>query len=322
MNVKLKKIIGIDVSKLTFDVYDGERYYQFKNNTSGYLKLLSLTDGHYVMEATGNYHIRLASYLLEQGKAVSVVNPLKIKRYSQMMFTRAKTDKQDARTIYDYSQMNELDLWKAPKSYITKVRQLFTAIDLMLKHKTSYTNQLEAFNQAQEIEQSVVEAIKYQISILNDQIFELELRAEELIKENTAVLYNVLRTIPGIGKKTAVMLIAITNGFENFNSAKQLSSYIGISPRIYQSGTSVNGKGHICKMGMGLMRKILFMASLTAKKHNQGCKALFDRLVEKGKPKKVALVAVMNKLIKQAFAIANSLEDYDQTKYNLAFNEN
>ena len=96
-----------------------------------------------------------------------------------------------------------------------------------------------------------------------------------------------------------------------------MSSYIGISPRIYQSGTSVNGRGKICKMGMGQMRKILFMSSLTASRHNLACKEMFERLVGKGKPKKVALVAVMNKLIKQAFVIGTKLESYNEEKYNL-----
>ena len=91
----------------------------------------------------------------------------------------------------------------------------------------------------------------------------------------------------------------------------------GIYRTIYQSGTSVNGSGKICKMGMGQMRKILFMGSLTAIRHNLACKKLFERLVEKGKPKKVALVAVMNKLIKQAFAVGTKLENYSETKFNM-----
>jgi transposase len=315
--IKLKNIVGIDVSKLTIDVYDGEKSYQFKNHIKGFKQLLKKTDGHYVMEATGSYHVKLASYLFDGNSLVSVVNPLVIKRFSQMRLLRAKTDKSDAVMIYEYGQFDELKLWEAPKDYIVEVKQLFTAVDLMLKNRTGYINQLEAFSHMKIQNKKVISVIKKQILTLNRLIENLENEAENLIVKNAKVLYKKLKTIPSIGRKSAIMLIAITNEFKNFENSKQLSSYIGISPRIYQSGTSVNGKGKICKMGMSQMRKILFMGSLTAIRYNLACKQMFDRLVEKGKPKKVALVAVMNKLIKQVFAVGTKLENYVEPKLNL-----
>lgn len=99
------------------------------------------------MEATGSYHVQLASYLFEKERDVSIVNPLSVKRFSQMRFIRAKTDKQDTAMIYEYGQITELELWKVPKEYIVKIKQLFTATDLMLKHRSAYNNQLEAFAQ-------------------------------------------------------------------------------------------------------------------------------------------------------------------------------
>ena len=315
--IKVKKIIGIDVSKLTIDVYDGAKNYHFTNNVVGFKKMLNQTSGHYVMEATGSYHIQLASYLFDSNCLVSVVNPLVIKRFSQMRLIRAKTDRKDAVMIYEYGQFDELKLWTAPKAYVVEIKQIFTTIDLMLKHRLGYNNQLEAFTQMKTRSKLVFKSLQEQVETLSYAIKELEEEAEKLVLKNAGVLYQKLKTIPSIGRKSAIMLIAITNEFKNFENSKQLSSYIGISPRIYQSGTSVNGKGKICKMGMGQMRKILFMASLTASRHNLACKQMFDRLVEKGKPKKVALVAVMNKLIKQAFAIGTKLENYSETKFNM-----
>ena len=315
--VKLKKIVGIDVSKLTIDVYDGKKSYQFKNSITGFKQLIKKTSGHYVMEATGSYHVKLASYLFDSNLLISVVNPLIVKRYSQMRLLRAKTDKSDAIMIYEYGQFDELKQWEVPKAYIVEIKQIFTAIDLMLKHRLGYRNQIEAFTQMKIKSKQVFKGLEDQVEILNYAIKELEEAAEKLVLENAGVLYQKLKTIPSIGRKSAIMLIAITNEFKDFENSKQLSSYVGISPRIYQSGTSVNGKGKICKMGMGQMRKILFMGSLTAIRHNLACKEIFNRLVEKGKPKKVALVAVMNKLIKQAFAIGTKLENYVEPKLNL-----
>ena len=322
MKTKIKKIVGIDVSKLTIDVYDGKKNYHFKNNYEGFKQLLKTTEGHYVMEATGSYHVQLASYLFEKVQTVSVVNPLSVKRFSQMKFIRAKTDKQDAAMIFEYGQIMELELWKAPKEYIVKIKQIFTATDLMLKHQSAYNNQLEAFAQMKIIDGLVIATIKEQLTVLKKSIKVLENKAEELVLENAKELYQKLKTIPSIGRKTAILLIAITNEFKNFENSKQLASYIGICPRIYQSGTSVNGRGKICKMGNGQIRHTLFMCSLTASRYNLGCKEMFERLTLNGKPKKVALVAVMNKLIKQVFAIGTKLENYNETKLNFEINLN
>ena len=310
MNVNLKKIIGIDVSKLTIDVFDGKKYYCFTNNNKGFKLLVKVTEGHYVMEATGNYHMHLAYYLHSRSCVVSVVNPLSVKRFSQMRFIRAKTDKQDASMIFDYAQINNLKHWNPSQDYSVKIKEIYTAIDLMLKHKTGYTNQLEAFKHMSVIEKGVIREIKKQISSIKKSILKLEEKAEELVKLNANKTYQKLLTIPSIGKKTATMLIALTNEFSNFSNSKQLSSYIGICPRVFQSGTSVRGKGKICKMGMSQMRATLFMCSLTAISYNKACKEMFERLTSNGKPKKVALVAVMNKLLKQAYAIGTSHENY------------
>lgn len=93
MKTKVKKIVGIDVSKLTIDVYDGKKSYQFKNTIVGFKKLIKCTTGHYVMEATGSYHIKLASYLFDKSLLVSVVNPLVVKRFNQMRLLRQKQTK-------------------------------------------------------------------------------------------------------------------------------------------------------------------------------------------------------------------------------------
>ena len=316
METKIKKIVGIDISKLTIDVYDGNKHCNYPNNYVGFKALTKENKGHYVMEATGNYHIQLATYLNAQGYLVSVVNPLIIKRFSQMKLIRAKTDKKDAMMIFDFAQMNKLALWQAPKKYLVQVKQIFTAIDLMLKHRTASKNQLEAFDQMDITGKEVIIAINKQIKALTATISLLEQKAERLILENVKTLYTKLKTIPSIGKKSAMLLIVVTNEFKNFVTTKQLASYIGISPRVYKSGTSINGKGSICKMGMSQIRKTLYMSSLSAIRYNSACKKMFDRLTDNGKPKKLALVAVMNKLLKQAFAIGTKLEDYYEVNLN------
>jgi transposase len=102
------------------------------------------------------------------------------------------------------------------------------------------------------------------------------------------------------------MLLLFAKGFTQVETYRQLTAKAGLCPREYSSGTSVRGKSRITRMGGRLIRSKLFMCSFSAKKANAACKALYDRLVAKGKNGKLALIAVCNKLLKQACAIVKS----------------
>ena len=99
------------------------------------------------------------------------------------------------------------------------------------------------------------------------------------------------------------MLVVLTDGFERFTSGSELCSYAGWTPVIKRSGSSVTGRS---KMGNQKLRNLLFMCSFSACKYNKACKDIYERLVAKGKSKKLALIVVCNKLLKQTFAIAKS----------------
>ena len=100
-------------------------------------------------------------------------------------------------------------------------------------------------------------------------------------------------------------MICLTDGFSKFShdQVKQFISYIGMSPRTFESGTSVKGKAHISKVGNSRMRSMLYMCSWTAKRKNQQCAELYERLSKKGKPEKVIKVAIAHKLVRQIFGV-------------------
>ena len=107
-------------------------------------------------------------------------------------------------------------------------------------------------------------------------------------------------------------LIVVSDSFRKFECAKQFICYIGLSPTESKSGTSVTGKNSISKQGHAKLRNLLFMCSFNACKSNNACKDLYERIIAKGKSKKLALIAVANKLVKQSFAIAKSGLEVDQ----------
>ena len=127
-----------------------------------------------------------------------------------------------------------------------------------------------------------------------------------IVKEDHQQQLTLLTSVPGIGPKTALFLIIVTDGFSKFETASQLCSYVGITPTIRESGSSVRGRARISKVGNKKLRNLLFLCSFNACKHNKACRELFERIVNKRKSKKLALIAVANKLIKQCFAIAKS----------------
>ncbi|WP_394707634.1 transposase [uncultured Draconibacterium sp.] len=139
----------------------------------------------------------------------------------------------------------------------------------------------------------------------------LESQLETIIKTHGQELLSNLLSIPGLGRKTAILLIVCTNGFKTFENSRQFSAFFGLSPVIRASGSSVRGKTRISKRGNPMVRNHLFMCSFTAYSKNHQCKALYERIVNKGKSKKLALIAVTNKLLAQSLAIAKSGVRYD-----------
>jgi len=101
-------------------------------------------------------------------------------------------------------------------------------------------------------------------------------------------------------------MIVATGGFTHFDNAKQLARFIGICPTYYQSGSSLNVRGGINRNGDSGLRSMLYVASWSAIRYNAACRELYHRLRSGGKPSKVALIAVANKLVRQAFAIATT----------------
>jgi transposase len=293
--------LGIDVSKDTFNTYSpGFGHKQYGNNAEGWNELqqdLENTRVHAVMEATGTYHHRLAMELYRLGHQVSVVNPLVIKRYIQMKLQRNKTDKSDAYMIWQYAEDQQPSIWHPESAYLRECKDCLSTIELYTRQSTMLKNRLHSMEAKGVRTGKVLTSIKRQIRQIKKELQLLEQELEELIKNHQQSLLTDLRSIPGIGKKTAMLLIAVTNGFQDFESAKQVSAYFGLAPTERTSGTSIRGKHYISKRGNPIIRNHLFLCSFTACQCNPQYKALYERLVNKGKSKKLALMIGFPRLL-------------------------
>ena len=209
--------------------------------------------------------------------------------------------------------MNKVPLYNALTDDQSECLQLFRVLDSYLKHRTATKNKIHGEEVLGIPSKAVYRSLKHNRRHLDREISGIEERILSLIKKDQQEQLTLLTGIPGIGLKTALFLIVVTDGFSKFDNASQLCSYVGITPTIRESGSSVRGRSRISKVGNRKLRNLLFLCSFNACKHNYACKAVYERIVNKGKSKKLALIAVANKLLRQAFAIARSGRPYDET---------
>lgn len=310
--------IGIDISKSWFDCFNSVtgKHHQYDNTVRGWDEFAESLheDVWVVMEASGPYYLGLASWLADKKIPVSVLNPLVIRRYSQMRLSRTKTDAKDARLIAEYASEQPLSRWNPPSPVNQTMRQIISLSQGLIRQRAMLLGQKEAFTSTPVTVPFVMEMVDEQINRITSALNRLEDRLMQLTLAHYRSCFEAVTSIPGIGPKTAILLICLTDGFSKFDDARKLASYVGICPRIFNSGSSIKGRGSICKLGSSQLRKLLYMCTWTAKKSNPGCKQMYDRLKQSGKPERVIKIALAHKLLRQAYAVGTSGEYFTKDK--------
>ena len=308
--------IGIDVSKDSFvAAYPAKSGYTtktFKNTSSGVHQFIQSlpAECHCVMEATGNYSMLLL-YLLQQANvAVSMENPQKIKHFARAMLSTTKTDEIDAKLIAMYGEKMEPSPYKIPSETIILLKQKRTVLRQLKKQLTMMKNLQHSLSILPKQDSTAKVATEQTIKFLNKQISKLEDEITHLSNKEFKRQMDLLTSIKGIGENIASALIMATGGFTYFSSAKQISRFLGLCPTYQQSGTSVNFKGHINRNGDTHLRSQLYVIAFSSIRFNAACRETYERLRARGKSGKVAIIAVANKLIRQAFAIVTNNRPY------------
>lgn len=308
-----KAYCGIDVSSSKLDycyknqagvIVQGE----VSNSKIGFRKLLKLVglDVQFVMESTGVYHLGLMFYLHEQAVCYSVVNALQIKRYIQMHLERNKSDKKDAKRIYEYGVERDPLATAMPDVYYFRCRLLNNSIHDLTKEITRLRNQLHAMKLSPFDTKTVEKSYRSIVVHLRAERSKMEKGLQVLLEEWVGEELKLIISVKGIGKRASAELLILTKGFRTVSNYRQLISYAGLSPVEYSSGSSVRGETRICKQGGKQLRNILYMCAMIAMKTNRRCRELYERLVESGRNKKAAIIAFANKLLKQVFGVVTN----------------
>jgi len=314
----MKKFIGIDISKTAFSVAfpqpDGcYQVKEFSNDEEGINNLLPLLDQqvHCVMEATGSYSMLLSYTLSEQGYTVSVINPRQAAHFSQMLLRVTKTDRMDAILLAKYGQHMKPTIFQPNSKIMLHLKQKRALLKQLKKQKMALICLQEAHAYQPTQDEDTQSTMLSMLAAIEAHQCKAEKSLHQTTQQAYTELMRLITSVKGIGKEIATALIVTTAGFTRFDNAKQLAKFIGICPTHYQSGSSVKGKSTIARRGDPHLRSLLYMATLSAIRHNQACRALYERLKANGKASKVALIAVANKLIRQIFAVVTSHTKYE-----------
>lgn len=291
-----KTTIGIDISKATLDVHrlNDSAAAQFSNDKAGFRALKAWLKGHeiarMVYEPTGPYH-RDLEIALETVFPLVKVNPLQARRFAQALGTRAKTDAVDARML---AMMGEaFSLPPQPRVSINQrdLKELHIARLALIKDRTRTRNRLKTLTLAVLKRQA-----KAKLKQLVAQIAEVDAAIDELLQNTpeTARATEIICSIPGLSRISAAALLTQMPELGSLNK-KQVASLAGLAPMTRKSGKWC-GKSFI-QGGRKLLRDSLYMPALVAMRHNPDLKAKYTALIAAGKPAKVALIALMRKLI-------------------------
>jgi transposase len=265
-----------------------------------------------VMEATGSYWITLATTLHHAGYVVSVVNAAHAHHFAKSHGQRAKTDAVDARMLGRLAQERRPSPWTPPPTVYHELRQRLVARDGLIAMRTQARNQRHALQQWPVVIESVMAQLDTVIATVTAQISQLEQEIAEVLADGTwARSACLLQSIPGVGALTAAWLLVTTVNFTVSSTPAGLTAYAGLAPMPHESGTSIRGQPRIGHSGNRRLRHALYMATLSASRHNPQIRGFYDRLREAGKPIKVARCAAARKLLHLAWAVVTKEQAFD-----------
>ena len=311
--------VGIDVSKQHLDVVllwaDGREIYQRMANTPNgqdglwrWLEQQTSTDAAVCMEATGRYGEGVAHYLYQHGCRVSIVNPTPVKHFAAALMKRHKTDKSDAYVLARYQAQMQPLTWQPPDLTQSHLQDLKRLRDDLQTDRTRVQNRLEGLRAGSPARHYLDDQLQH----LQQQLAQVEDELQKLLQDNPPLeaQCQLLMTIKGIGRISALQLLAELPDLSLFDCADQLVAYAGLCPHQHQSGKQ-KAISWLSKQGNARIRNALYFPALSAKLHNPHLRPFAERLAAAGKAKMTVVAAVMRKLLVLVYAILKSGRPYD-----------
>jgi transposase len=311
-------VLGIDIAKQSFDVallsatlpdaprHERAKTRHFDNTVEGFAALVAWLPAehpalHACLEATSTYGLALADALTSAGCLVSVVNPYRVKHYAQSELQRSKTDRMDASVIARFCRSQRPTLWTPPTPAQRDLQGLVRRLADLQQLITQERNRLLVPGVSSGVRTSITTIL----AALTTEQAVVEAAITTLLATTPTLARSVMlvTSIPGIGRATAIRLVAELGDLTRFRSARGVAAYAGLVPAHRQSGTSLCGKPHLSKRGASQLRQLLFYPALAALRFNPVIRVFADRLLARGKTRMAVVGAVMHKLMRIVYGV-------------------
>lgn len=328
-----RQCVGVDIAKSTFmaclsmldDMGCSTPSLEFSNDKHGFNQFVKWVRKEmlkeypicFVMEPTGVYYEALAIHLTKLGFTVHVIPANRAKEFAKFEGITTKTDKIDAYVLSMIGcEKRRLRKWTAPDEEFTSIRSLCRLRASLVKHRTMLKNQVGAMSNSSFVDKkalkictSALEDIEKNIAKAEDEITRLTQKSTQF-KEAISLAVSV----PGIGEVTAAAILAETGCFSNFSNHRQVVSFAGLDVIARQSGPH-DPRRHISKQGNTTIRSMLYICAMSAIRHHPEIREYYDRIKKHNPAGKVALVAVMRKILILMYTVCKSSKPYD-SQYN------
>jgi len=321
--------VGIDVSARTLvvalerDHQPGRQRREFLNTAVGHEGLIqwlskSATAVQVCIEATGLYSLDLALALHRaEGIEVMVANPRAIADFAKALLQRSKTDQLDAEVMLEFARRMPFVAWQPPSSPQLDLRALMRRITGLKLVSQQEKNRLHSVSQSAEITPLVRKDIQSHLVQLERHIEKLEHQAETIVQADRELARQFchLVSVRGIARVSALHLLAELVVLAPDMTARQWVAHAGLDPRHHDSGTSIHKPARISRAGNRYLRAALFMPALVATQHDPNIRAFYQKLVDRGKTKMQAIVAVMRKLLHALHGMLRTDSDFVGEKF-------
>ena len=319
--------IGIDISNDVFDatLQRGDRviHRQFSNTPAGYRQFIQwalqrATLARVCQEATGIYHLQLALALDRHPQIeLMIVNPCAARRFIQAHMVRAKTDAIDADGLLLYLQRMPFRAWSAPREQVLQLQSLAHRMSQLDKEITRERCRLHAARRAGPHTRCVQQDIQAHLKQLQRRLDSMKSRASQLIGSDQQLAEDarLIDTAPGFAELSATKLVAELSALPDDMTPAQWVAHAGLDPRPCESGSSQRPPRRISKQGNVRIRAALYMPAVVAAHTNANVSAYYQKLLAKGKPKMVALVAVMRRLLHALWGMLHHRQEWDGERF-------
>lgn len=271
-----------------------------------------------ILEPTGGYEQPLACFAYQRGWPVSLPNPRHVRDWARGMGVRSKTDRLDSQVLAHYGRERQPPLWQPLPEQVAILSDLLDRRHDLEQMRQQERNRTHALRAQGRYYGATQRSLEQNLARLETSLQELEQEIRQHLADHPQLQQQAqtLRQVPGVGAKNVLPLLVLCSRWSGLTqhqgTGKGLTAYVGLDPRLHQSGRTIHHHAAISRQGDPTLRQLLFMGALGGtRSRTSALRVFYDRLLSAGKPKMVALVAAARKILVWAWSVFRDGVSFD-----------